>query len=115
MAKKVVWLMVSCLMAISLVMASCGPAAEEEEEEEEVVIGEEEEEEEEETLPSPDKPKYGGTITYRSVMDPTNFDSATMPHPEHWWILYISNSWAPTGLEGLPAAELPIMPLVPAQ
>ena len=32
MMKKIVWVMISCLMALSLVMASCGPAAEEEEE-----------------------------------------------------------------------------------
>ena len=32
MAKKIIWLLVSCLMAVSLVVASCGPAAEEEEE-----------------------------------------------------------------------------------
>jgi len=70
MKKKIVWMLVSCLMALSLIMASCGPAAEVEEEEEEeakewVVIGEEEEEEEvvEEEVISPDKPKYGGTIT----------------------------------------------------
>ena len=41
--KKIIWLLMSCLMVLSLVLASCGPA--EEEEEEEVVIppGEEEE------------------------------------------------------------------------
>jgi ABC-type metal ion transport system substrate-binding protein len=36
--KRVVWILVSCLMALSLVMASCGPA----EEEAEVEVGEEE-------------------------------------------------------------------------
>jgi hypothetical protein len=46
MMKKIVWVVVSCLMALSLVMASCGPAEEEEEavteeEEEEVVVEEE--------------------------------------------------------------------------
>ena len=66
--KKILWMLVSGLMVLSLVMASCGPAEEEEEEEEEVVIEEEEEEEveeeEEEVIaPSPDVPKYGGTIT----------------------------------------------------
>ncbi len=73
MKRKILWLVVSCLMALSLVMASCGPAAEEEAEvevgEEEVVVGEEEviveegeEEEVEEIVVSPDMPKYGGTL-----------------------------------------------------
>jgi peptide/nickel transport system substrate-binding protein len=69
MIKRIAWLMVSCLMVLSLVLVSCGPAAEEEEEEEEEeVIGEEEEEE----VVTPgggnwwDKfgePTYGGTFT----------------------------------------------------
>ena len=46
MIKKTIWLLVSLLMVISLVMASCGPAEEEEAEvevgEEEVEVGEEE-------------------------------------------------------------------------
>jgi len=44
--KKIVWLLISCMAALSLVLLSCGPAAVEEEEE--VVPTEEEEEEEEE-------------------------------------------------------------------
>jgi peptide/nickel transport system substrate-binding protein len=48
MAKKIIWILVSCLMVLSLVMASCGP-------------GEVEEEEEEELLP-PTEPKHGGTL-----------------------------------------------------
>ncbi len=78
MTKKIVWLIISSLMALSLVVASCGPAAVEEEEEEEVVIGEEEEEEEEEEeqegfLP-PDVPKYGGTFTWHLPTDVMGFD-----------------------------------------
>jgi len=81
MVKKVLWLLVSCLMAVSLVIASCGPATtgeEEEEEEEEVIIGEEEEEEEEEGegLLPPDVPKYGGTLTTIISTDPLGFDYA---------------------------------------
>lgn len=69
MKKKVVWLVVSCLMVLALVLASCAPAVVEEEEvvEEEVV--------EEEVAPvGPEmvrdsmgrlveKPQYGGTYT----------------------------------------------------
>ncbi len=64
-------------MAISLVIASCGPASVEEEEEE-IVIGEEEEEEEvvekEELLP-PEVPKYGGTTNFY-YREPMGFDPA---------------------------------------
>ncbi|MFC2038647.1 ABC transporter substrate-binding protein [Chloroflexota bacterium] len=86
MTKKIIWLMVSCLMALSLVMASCGPAAVEKDDEEKDVVTEKEEEEKEEaekeevskkemvttTLKKVDgtsvtvtreKPKYGGTHT----------------------------------------------------
>jgi peptide/nickel transport system substrate-binding protein len=67
MAKKIIWILVSCLMVLSLVMASCGPA--EEAEEEGVVIGETTKV----TLTKSDgtkvsktveKPKYGGTATW---------------------------------------------------
>jgi peptide/nickel transport system substrate-binding protein len=79
MTKKVVWLLVSCLMVVSLVMASCGPAAEEEEEEEEeeVIIGEEEEEEEEEEKEtvSPDMPRYGGVLKLGTARDVMTFDN----------------------------------------
>ncbi len=78
MTRKIVWLVVSCLMALSLVMASCGPAAEEEEEEEEEEIAveeeEEEEEEEEQAVPSSNEPVYGGTLKLCSAVDILNFD-----------------------------------------
>lgn len=48
MVKKILWLVVSCLMALSLVMASCGPSAEEKEEE---------------GLPATETPEYGGSLT----------------------------------------------------
>jgi len=61
MKKKIVWLVVSCLMVLALVLASCAPAVVEEEvappvEEEEVV--------EEVVAPGPEEPRYGGTITF---------------------------------------------------
>ena len=81
MARRILWLLVSCVMAVSLVVASCGTTTveEEEEEKEEVVIGEEEEEEEEEIeeeemLP-PEVPKYGGVNTTLGG-DPVGFDPA---------------------------------------
>ena len=88
MKKKIIWTLVSSLMAVSLVLASCGPA--EEEEEEEVVIPPEEEEEvvvppeeEEEVTPPPSggkwydyhgTPEYGGTLIWRITTDIPNFD-----------------------------------------
>jgi len=77
MTKKIIWLLVSCLMAVSLLVASCGPTAEEEEEEE-VITGEEEEEEEEKeeevVKPGVEVPKYGGLIRLVRTMEPTIFD-----------------------------------------
>ena len=76
MVKKIVWLVVSCMMAISLVVASCGPATTGEEEEEEEEEDEEEEEEEEEEVVAPSgEPQYGGTITVRTNTDPSCCDS----------------------------------------
>ena len=80
MKRRIIWILVSCLMVTALIMASCGPAEVEEEEEEEVVVEEEEEEveeevvEEEELLP-PEVPKYGGTYTC-IMMEPMGFDPA---------------------------------------
>jgi len=75
--KKIIWFVVSCLMAVSLVMASCGPAAEEEEvvteEEEEEVVVEEEEEEEEEVVVAVEAPQYGGSLTLAVPADVNDF------------------------------------------
>lgn len=85
MQKKIIWLLISFLMVLSLVLVSCG---EEEEEEEEVITppGEEEEviipPEEEEVVVPPggdwwDKfgePQYGGTFTFRTAGDIASFD-----------------------------------------
>ncbi len=90
MKKKIVWLVVSCLMALSLVLASCAPAVTEEEEEEEVVEEEVVTEEKvvtEEEVVAPEvemvrdalgklveKPKYGGTVMTALKADPTGTD-----------------------------------------
>ena len=99
MKKKVVWLVVSCVMALSLVVASCGPAEEEAEVEvgeEEVEVGEEEvgvvEEEEEVVQPTEEVPKYGGTLSLASGMgisqwDPTRIITGTVPG------LYLNSLW----------------------
>ncbi|MFC2056326.1 ABC transporter substrate-binding protein [Chloroflexota bacterium] len=74
MKKKGVWLLVSGMMALSLVMASCAPAVVEEEEvivEEEV---EEEEEMEEEVAPVAEAPKYGGMLKINFYQNFTEFD-----------------------------------------
>ena len=85
MAKKILWLILSCLIVLALVLASCGPAEEEEEvvteeEEEEVITEEEEEEEEEEVVtPAAEEPIYGGTMTVLHVhcgLEPATWDPA---------------------------------------
>jgi len=69
MKKKAMWLILSCLIVLALVLASCGPAAVEEEEGK-TVIGkvvekeeEKEKEEEEEKAVMPTGPQYGGAYT----------------------------------------------------
>jgi len=83
MKKKLIWLVVSCLMALSLVLASCGGEEEEEEEvtvpaeEEEVVIPTEEEEEE--VVVPTGKPEYGGVVTIALPGDIRTFDERGDP------------------------------------
>ena len=92
MKKKIAWLMVSCLMALSLVLASCAPAVTEEEEvvteeKEEVVTEEKEEVVTEEVVVEKkpemvrdalgklvEKPRYGGTFIAHLSADTTGFD-----------------------------------------
>ncbi|UCC16624.1 MAG: hypothetical protein JSU58_09705, partial [Dehalococcoidales bacterium] len=82
--KKLLWVLVSCLMALSLIIASCETqeTAEEEEEKDEgpaeVVITETKEGYEvtttvQEGYRDPDEPKYGGTLTF-TRWEPTGFD-----------------------------------------
>ena len=84
MRGKIIWLVVSCLMALSLVLASCAPAAAPEEEvvapEEEAAAPEEEAaapEEEvvvEEVAPAVEKPRYGGVLNVGQSSDQQGFD-----------------------------------------
>jgi peptide/nickel transport system substrate-binding protein len=82
MTKKIVWLVVSGLMALSLVMAACGPAVVEEREKEKVIVVEEvekkavEEKEEvvEEEVVEDTGPKYGGIINTLRTSDIRNWD-----------------------------------------
>ncbi len=69
MDKKILWVVVSSLMALSLVMAACGPAAEEEE-------GEVKEEAE---VVSPETPQYGGILTLITASEPTLTNSRGWP------------------------------------
>ncbi|MFC1933315.1 ABC transporter substrate-binding protein [Chloroflexota bacterium] len=72
MKNKIIWLVLSCLMALSLVLASCGPAVPEEEEE---VAPEKEEMVKEGTWwDRMETPKYGGTHINRSNSDPGVWD-----------------------------------------
>ncbi|MFC2014956.1 ABC transporter substrate-binding protein [Chloroflexota bacterium] len=81
MTKKILWMVVSGLMVLSLVMAACGPADVEEKEEdvkeeEEKEVGEKEKDEEvivEEEVVSSDKPQYGGTLTFAQSGDQRNW------------------------------------------
>jgi len=93
MKKKIVWMLVSCLMVLSLVIASCGPkeAAKEEEIGKATVVTAEEEKaaeeevavEEEGILP-PEVPKYGGTLVSLGgdfgPIDPTKAQAIRVGH-----------------------------------
>jgi len=80
--KKIVWMLVSSLMVLSLVIASCAPEEEAEEKEvgEATVVTAEEEaaapEEEEVVAPGPEVPQYGGMLSVVGG-DPMGFDEPT--------------------------------------
>jgi peptide/nickel transport system substrate-binding protein len=90
--KKILWMLVSFIMVLSLVIASCGEKAVEEKEEEEegkVVITTEETkkevEEEEQVVQPTGGPIYGGTLTLALAGDISSFDlmyaGAPIPQP----------------------------------
>ncbi|OGN87219.1 MAG: hypothetical protein A2158_02485 [Chloroflexi bacterium RBG_13_46_14] len=84
MKRKITWTIISCVMVLSLVIASCGTTTTEkvtEQEEDKVIITETESGVREETVVvkeegilSPDVPKYGGVITSVATGDPMGFD-----------------------------------------
>jgi len=92
MKRKIVWLVPSCLIVLSLVLASCAPAVVEEEEEvvpeeEEELVPEKEEEEEEVVVvvPAVEEPQYGGTLTilhWQCGIEPQTWD----PTDNNWAI-----------------------------
>lgn len=74
MRKKILWVLVSCLMVAALLLASCAPAVVEEEEEVAPV-----EVEEEVVVPAKEEPQYGGTITvlaFQYGVEPQVWDPA---------------------------------------
>ena len=80
MKKRIVWILVSCLMVLSLVIASCAPKAAEEKaaEEKAAVVTEKVEEEkavEEKVAPAaPTGPQYGGVLYIVTGADSMGFD-----------------------------------------
>ena len=90
MMKKLVWLVVSCLIVLSLILASCSTTTTEtktEEDDGKVVITETETggtqtEEKEETPVSSNEPLYGGTLSVVLGGDIMGFDEGTTP--DYW-------------------------------
>jgi peptide/nickel transport system substrate-binding protein len=73
MVKKVIWVLVCCLMALSLVIASCGNGGTESSDGDTTSTPGDEEEV---VSTSPDTPKYGGTFTRIRLTDPMGWDYA---------------------------------------
>jgi peptide/nickel transport system substrate-binding protein len=84
MAKRIVWVLLSCLIVAALVLTSCGPKVVEEKKKE--VVPEKKEEvtkptveEKEEVVAVKEEPKYGGTLTVLHVhcaLEPATWDPA---------------------------------------
>ncbi|UCC16723.1 MAG: hypothetical protein JSU58_10225, partial [Dehalococcoidales bacterium] len=80
MMKKFGWMVLSCVMVLSLVIASCedkdtGGTVTQEDKGQTVTVGTEEDkvEEKEEIVTSSDKPQYGGSITLMMGLDVNDF------------------------------------------
>lgn len=126
MKRKIVWLVVSGLMVLSLVLASCAPAAAPEEEKEAPAPvtptpAEKEKEapvpeEKEAVAPAEKGPTYGGVLTLVAATSPIYFDEIVGAHSQAW-PPYLTNEellsadWA-KGMrgEGLWGGVQPIFP-----
>ncbi len=100
MKKRIMWALVSSLMVLSLVIASCAPKEEEKKAEEEKAVvtqkAEEKKVEEKEVVAAPtgeahwwDKfgePQYGGTIITRTASSPPHFDPFFGMAPTGLWL-----------------------------
>ena len=103
--KKLVWLFMSCLMALSLLIASCGTkdtggTVTQEDTGQKVTIGGEEEKEEvkeEEDKTDSDVPKYGGTLTRAYGMDINAFDELYGFHAFPITTIHLTNEELWTG------------------
>lgn len=74
MKKRLIWILVSSLMVLSLVIASCGPTAEEEEE---AVVSRE--------------PEYGGTVIVLQASETSTFDECSGGMSGTAWTLNLTN------------------------
>ena len=85
MIKKVIWLLVSCLMVLTLIISSCGG-------------GEEEKEEGGGTGLSPETPKMGGTVISTggdiSPLDPTTAQAIRVGHMQYTSNELIQGDWS---------------------
>ncbi len=104
MKRKIVWMVVSGLMALSLVMAACGAA---DEEEGEVV---------EEEQVSSNVPKYGGTLTVVTTSEPIITNSRGWPVYEQFmggdWTRGPAGSGVTDFAAGTTALEDSMMPIL---
>lgn len=106
MKGKILWLIVSCLMILSLVLASCAPAVTEEKEvtppptekEKEVLKPQTEEKE---VVPKAEVPKYGGVLNVIQPTDSLTFDpGASTVSPVQSYLLglcseeLVAGNWA---------------------
>lgn len=94
MKKKIAWLILSCLIVVALVLASCRPAAVEEEgrkvvgkviEKKEVV----KEEAKKEVVPTKEEPQYGGTLTALHLhpgVEPAFWDPAEVDYRSNVYV-----------------------------
>ena len=93
MKTRIIWVVLSCLMVVALVLASCGPAEEKGEKEtvkgettkETIVVVEEKEEKKEEVAAVAKGPQYGGSLTEARSYSPAAHDpTRAISHASSW-------------------------------